>query len=127
MGKSLALLSLVLLPHDQDRAGTVGRWSSFSRDANQSVGYAQGVETHFRCPHCHALVGDRRSPVCTTCKQALPAERVMTPDQVAKTAALDQMARTQHAESMKSLQPLKNFNPDAPVIMQILTTSVDAP
>ncbi len=85
------------------------------------------MDTPFRCPHCAALVVDRRSPVCTTCKQALPEEWIMTPGQVQKSAALDKLARAQHAESMQALAPLKYYNPSAPVIVQILTINVDAP
>ncbi len=51
----------------------------------------------------------------------------MTPDQIAKSAALDKQSRAQHAESMQALDPLKYRNPDAPVIVQILTTNVDSP
>jgi hypothetical protein len=73
------------------------------------------------------LVVDRRSSSCTTCRQALPAEWIMTPDQIAKSAALDKQSRAQHAESMETLAPLKYHNPDAPVFVQILTTNVDSP
>jgi hypothetical protein len=31
-----------------------------------------------RCPKCQALVVDRRSPVCTTCRAELPKNWVMT-------------------------------------------------
>ncbi len=51
----------------------------------------------------------------------------MTPDQIAKSAALDKQFRAQHAESMETLAPLKYHNPDAPVFVQILTTNVDSP
>ena len=56
-----------------------------------------------RCPKCHALVVDRRSPVCTTCRAALPKEWIMTKAQVAKTNALDQKMRAEHTEAMKTL------------------------
>jgi len=49
------------------------------------------------------LVVDRRSPVCTTCREALPKEWVMTPAQAAKLMAIDQDCRAEHAESMKTL------------------------
>ncbi len=53
-----------------------------------------------RCPKCQALVVDRRSPVCTTCRAALPKEWVMSPEQVAKVMAIDQDA-AEHAEMKK--------------------------
>ena len=74
-----------------------------------------------RCPHCNALVVDRRSATCTTCHQALPAEWIMTRDQVAKVAELDRDARAQYAESIRTLNPLAN--PDAPLIVQVLGLS----
>jgi hypothetical protein len=37
-----------------------------------------------RCPHCKALVVDRRSPTCTTCRAELPAEWILTPTQIRK-------------------------------------------
>ena len=54
-----------------------------------------------RCPACQALVMSRRSPVCTTCREPLPAEWVMSPAQAAKVKALDQEARANHQASMK--------------------------
>ncbi len=74
-----------------------------------------------RCPRCHALVVDRRSATCTTCHQALPADRIMTRDQVAKVTELDRDARAQYAESIRTLNPLTN--PDAPLIVQLLNQS----
>jgi hypothetical protein len=56
-----------------------------------------------RCPKCNALVVDRRSPVCTTCRAALPADWVMTPDQAAKTMAHDLQAREAHKKEIQDL------------------------
>ena len=56
-----------------------------------------------RCPKCNALVVDRRSPVCTTCRAALPAEWIMTKEQAAKLGAIDRECRVEHAEAMKTL------------------------
>jgi hypothetical protein len=80
-----------------------------------------GVAYPLRCPSCQALVVDRRSAVCTTCRQALPAEWVMSPAQVAKTNQLDLKARAQYAESIRTLNPLTN--PDAPALVQMLNVS----
>ncbi len=60
------------------------------------------MEPH-RCPHCNALVVDRRSPVCTTCKTELPKEWVMSPDQVAKVTELDAHARAEYTTAMNDL------------------------
>ena len=49
-------------------------------------------EVH-RCPICNALVVDRRSPVCTTCHEALPADWIMTPEQVSTARDLAVLAR----------------------------------
>ncbi len=57
-----------------------------------------------RCPKCHALVVDRRSPTCTTCREALPAEWVMKPAQVAKIMEIDRECRAEHDEAMKALR-----------------------
>jgi ribosomal protein L37AE/L43A len=59
-----------------------------------------------RCPKCHALVVDRRSSTCTTCRVALPADWIMTKDQTAKVAALDQAARAQYKSVMNNLEGL---------------------
>jgi hypothetical protein len=56
-----------------------------------------------RCPKCHALVVDRRSPVCTTCRAELPAEWIMTKAQTAKVNAIDQSARAEYKSAMKDL------------------------
>ena len=45
----------------------------------------------------------------------------MTKDQTAKVAALDQDARTQYAESLRTLNPLAN--PDAPTLVKVLNLS----
>ena len=47
------------------------------------------MEGPHRCPHCDALIVDRRSLVCTTCKQELPDEFVMTDQQAARTTNID--------------------------------------
>ena len=74
-----------------------------------------------RCPKCNALVVDRRSPVCTTCRQALPKEWVMTPEQVAKTNAIDQEIRAEHAASLRTLDP--RSDPNMPPIVRLLDTT----
>ncbi len=56
----------------------------------------ESTEFPHRCPKCQALVVDRRSPVCTTCRAALPADWVMTPEQAAKTMAIDAQAKAEH-------------------------------
>ncbi len=56
-----------------------------------------------RCPKCYALVVDRRSANCTTCRAALPAEWVMTKEQAAKMMAFDREARAEHKAKMKIL------------------------
>jgi hypothetical protein len=74
-----------------------------------------------RCPKCHALVVDRRSPVCTTCREALPKEWIMTPEQVAKTMAIDREIRAEHAASLKTLDP--RSDPKMPPIIRWLDSS----
>jgi len=59
-----------------------------------------------RCPKCHALVVDRRSAACTTCRTALPAEWVMTKEQTSKMMAIDRSARSEHTSSMKVLDKI---------------------
>jgi hypothetical protein len=59
-----------------------------------------------RCPKCNALVVDRRSPVCTTCRQALPADWIMTPRQTTKVMKIDAQCRAEHASTMKHLNQL---------------------
>ena len=56
-----------------------------------------------RCPKCNALVVDRRSAVCTTCRKPLPAEWIMTAEQTAKMMKLDADCRTEHTAAMKAL------------------------
>jgi hypothetical protein len=56
------------------------------------------MDLPLRCPSCNALVVDRRSAVCTTCRKALPADWVMSPQQKAKMAALERQARLHHIE-----------------------------
>jgi hypothetical protein len=56
-----------------------------------------------RCPKCHALVVDRRSPKCTTCRAELPAEWIMTRKQAANLKKIDNEARAEHAARMKTL------------------------
>jgi hypothetical protein len=73
-----------------------------------------------RCPRCHALVVDRRSPVCTTCRAALPADWIMTPAQAAKLKAIDQDARAVHAQELKILDP--RSDPNMPAVIRFLDT-----
>jgi hypothetical protein len=58
-----------------------------------------------RCPKCDALVVDRRSPVCTNCHEALPAEWIMSPEQVTKVEEFDAHAKAEHAAAMTDLDP----------------------
>ena len=74
----------------------------------------------YRCPKCNALVVDRRSPVCTTCRAALPKEWIMTKEQVAKMEAIDRECRADHAESIKTLDP--RSDPNMPPIIRFLDT-----
>ena len=74
-----------------------------------------------RCPKCHALVVDRRSPVCTTCRTALPAEWIMTPEQEAKTMAIDREIRAEHAASLNTPDPRND--PKTPPIVRLLDTT----
>jgi hypothetical protein len=60
-----------------------------------------------RCPKCRSLVVDRRSPVCTTCRTALPADWVMTPRQVKNVQAIDLAAKAEHLVVMKRLDAVK--------------------
>ncbi len=66
-----------------------------------------------RCPHCNALVVDRRSPVCTTCRAALPADWVMTPQQTAKMMQLDAQARAQQLEEMRKIDAMVALHQDS--------------
>ena len=74
-----------------------------------------------RCPKCNALVVDRRSQICTTCHTALPTDWVMTPEQVAKTEAIDRESRAEHAASLKTLDP--RSDPNMPPIIRWLDAS----
>jgi hypothetical protein len=74
-----------------------------------------------RCPKCKALVVDRRSPVCTTCREALPKDWVMTKEQVAKTEAIDQEIRAEHSASLKTLDPRND--PKMPPLVRFLNSS----
>ena len=80
----------------------------------------QPREPH-RCPKCNALVVDRRSQICTTCHTALPKEWVMTPEQAAKTMAIDQEIQAEHAASLKTLDP--RSDPKMPPIIRFLNSS----
>jgi hypothetical protein len=73
-----------------------------------------------RCPKCHALVVDRRSPVCTTCRAALPTDWVMTKEQAEKVTAIDQEIRAEHAASQNALDPRND--PNTPPIVRFLET-----
>jgi len=77
-----------------------------------------------RCPKCQALVVDRRSPVCTTCRAALPTEWVMTPQQVARVNAIDREIRAEHAEAMQVLNNPQT-NPNVPAFVKLLDMNVD--
>ncbi len=73
-----------------------------------------------RCPKCNALVVDRRSSVCTTCRAELPAEWIMTKDQSAKVMALDAQARVQHLQEIRKIDP--RSDPNMPPIVRWLDT-----
>ncbi len=75
-----------------------------------------------RCPQCNALVVDRRSPVCTTCRVALPKNWVMTPEQSAKMMELDAQARALHIQEMRALDPLND--PNVPAVVRFLGQDV---
>ncbi len=61
------------------------------------------MEPH-RCPACQALVVDRRSATCTTCRVELPKDWVMTPEQIRKVTAIDQSARAEFNHAMEDLR-----------------------
>ena len=66
-----------------------------------------------RCPNCNALVVDRRFPTCTTCHAALPAEWLLTSDQIAKLAQFDRSARAEHDSAMNDLDLPGEGDPSA--------------
>lgn len=68
---------------------------------------AFSLESH-RCPQCNALVVDRRSPTCTTCHVALPADWILTPEQTAKLNAIDKDARAEYNSAMTDLDGVKS-------------------
>ncbi len=72
-----------------------------------------------RCPHCNALVVDRRSSVCTTCRAALPPEWIMTKEEAAKMTKLEAQNRAMHLQEMRALSP-PICNPDLPMAVRIL-------
>ena len=74
-----------------------------------------------RCPACNALVVDRRSPVCTTCRKALPKEWIMTPEQAAKMMAIDRGTHAEHVASMRRIDP--RSDPNTPPIVRLLDTT----
>jgi hypothetical protein len=74
-----------------------------------------------RCPNCNALVVDRRSPVCTTCRAALPAEWIMTKEQAAKMMAFDREARALHLAKLRKLDP--RIDPNVPAVVKLLDTN----
>jgi hypothetical protein len=73
-----------------------------------------------RCPKCQALVVDRRSPVCTTCRAALPADWIMTPEQAAKMMQLDRQTRAAHVEELRKIDP--RSDPNMPPVVRWLDT-----
>jgi ribosomal protein L37AE/L43A len=74
-----------------------------------------------RCPQCHALVVDRRSAVCTTCRAELPKEWVMTPEQAEKTKAIDREIQAEHKASLNTLDPAND--PNVPRVVRLLDTT----
>jgi hypothetical protein len=73
-----------------------------------------------RCPKCSALVVDRRSPVCTTCRTELPKDWVMTPEQAARMMAIDREIRKEHVASQNFLDPRND--PKTPAVVRFLET-----
>ena len=73
-----------------------------------------------RCPKCQALVVDRRSKVCTTCRAELPKEWIMTPEQADKMMAIDREIRAEHAASLNRIDPRND--PATPPIVRLLDT-----
>jgi hypothetical protein len=71
-----------------------------------------------RCPKCNALVVDRRSAVCTTCRAELPVEWIMSTEQAAKMMDLDRAARALHLAEMTKLDP--NLDPNVPALVKFL-------
>jgi hypothetical protein len=76
-----------------------------------------------RCPHCNALVVDRRSPACTTCRAALPAEWIMTKVQANKVMKLDADCRAFQKQELQKIDPLTN--PNMPPFLRLLMSDVD--
>jgi hypothetical protein len=72
-----------------------------------------------RCPQCQALVVDRRSSACTTCRAALPAEWVMTSEQTAQMMKIEAQNRATHQEEMRSLDP-PLCDPNLPPVVRML-------
>ncbi|MEJ0000905.1 MAG: hypothetical protein WDO13_18105 [Verrucomicrobiota bacterium] len=75
-----------------------------------------------RCPHCGALVVDRRSPACTTCRAELPAEWVMSREQVTTLARIEAQNRATHRAEMRVLDPLND--PNLPPLVRMLDQDV---
>jgi hypothetical protein len=67
-------------------------------------------------------VVDRRSPVCTTCREALPKEWIMTPEQAAKVMQLDAQARVQHTQEMRKID--SQSDPNVPALVKLLDANV---
>jgi hypothetical protein len=82
----------------------------------------ESTEFPHRCPKCNALVVDRRSPVCTTCRAALPTDWVMTPEQAAKTTAIDTKIKAEHLASLRTIDPLSD--PNVPGVVRLLDGNV---
>ena len=78
-----------------------------------------------RCLKCGALVVDRRSPTCTTCHTALPADWVMSPEQAKKMMELDRQARALHQQEMITLDPLND--PNLPPLLRFLDSDPRGP
>jgi len=74
-----------------------------------------------RCPKCNALVVDRRSATCTTCRADLPKEWIMTPEQAAKVMLLDTQARAQHLQEIRKLDP--QCDPNVPALVKLLDSN----
>jgi hypothetical protein len=61
------------------------------------------MDSPLRCPACGALVVDRRFAQCTSCSVPLPADWVLTPEQIEKLEAIDRSARAEHGALMQEL------------------------
>ena len=67
-----------------------------------------------RCPSCRALVVDRRSAHCTTCKAELPESFTLQPEQLRQLQASDRSARAEHGALLQELT--RETEPELPML-----------